>query len=283
MQTDMLKARKTLLSFFFLCMLSCSIPSEILAQEQQHFALATMSTPVFSSPQAASPGQMPEPDRCGQIRQLEFIALPGTVFEIVAPLPDNPLVLQVSTGDYQPRKGVKLFVAQSFLHFHETAPPDRPRTKPSPEVIQKQLHSAVGLPYSWGGNLRKGVMLDGQQRFAGLDCSGLLYEATGGYTPRNTDQLLHFGTAVPIADLRIDEILSRLQPLDLIVWKGHVIIILDQKTVIESVLTCKKEGDGVIITPLKRRMEQVLKQRRPVDNWPHDGKQTALFVIRRWL
>lgn len=279
----MLKARTTLLNLFFMFMLLYSSTSEAFAQEQHHFARAASPTPVFSTPQAASPGGLPKPDHCGQIRELEFIALPGTVFELVAALPDNPLVLQVKTQDYLPRNGVKLFVAQSFLQFKKAALPDRPKTQPFPEVIQKQLRSAVGLPYIWGGNLRKGVSIEGQQRFAGLDCSGLLYEVTNGYTPRNTDQLLQFGTAVAIDGLGVGEILSKVRPLDLIVWKGHVIIVLDQETAIESVLSCTTEKSGVLLTPLRKRLVQLLKQRRPVDNWPLDGGKAAHFVIRRWL
>ena len=273
----------TALKIIINCFVAVSAVQAVLAQDLPHFAVATAPTPVYATPHAASPGQTPTPDNCGQIRQLEFIALPGTAFKIIASVPDNPLVLQVSTNDYLPRSGVRLYVSKPLLKLSPAEPPSRQKPKPSSEAIQNQLRSSVGLPYIWGGNLRAGVIVDGQQKFAGLDCSGLLYEATGGYTPRNTDQLLQFGAAVPVTGLGKDEILSRLRPLDLIVWMGHVVIVLNKETAIESVLNCATGKSGVITTPLKSRLEQLIQQRRPANNWPADNKKAALFVVRRWL
>jgi cell wall-associated NlpC family hydrolase len=124
-----------------------------------------------------------------------------------------------------------------------------------------------------------------QDRFllAGLDCSGLLYQATGGWTPRNTAQLLLFGEAVDIAGKSSREIATVLQPLDLIVWNGHVIIVLDQQTAIESRLECGKPGNGgVKMTPLSQRLAEIARTRRPVNSWPKGSKQNDLFVVRRW-
>lgn len=279
MHTD--RAATLRIALIFLFLLGALHPAA--AGDLPQYALAPVPVPVFSTGQSATPGQYTMPDRCGQIRQLEFIALPGTVFKIVSSVANNPQVLQVSTSDYLPRRGVKLYAAKALLKLQDTLPPDRSPIKPLPETVQKQLRSSVGLPYIWGGNLPEGITQEGRKRFAGLDCSGLLYAASGGYTPRNTDQLLHFGTAVPIEGLGVDEILSRIRPLDLIVWMGHVIIVLDHETAIESILGCKSGNDGVILTPLKDRLEQVMKKRQPVNSWPQENKKTALFVVRRWL
>jgi len=35
----------------------------------------------------------------------------------------------------------------------------------------------------------------------GVDCSGLLYEATNGYTPRNSSDLVTYGTGVTIENM----------------------------------------------------------------------------------
>jgi cell wall-associated NlpC family hydrolase len=150
----------------------------------------------------------------------------------------------------------------------------------------------------WGGNLQGGVaeLMDlfyggavpaaaGRRlALAGLDCSGLLYQATGGWTPRNTSQLVSFGKAVPVAGKSPEQVVADLEPLDLIVWSGHVVIVLDQNTVIESRLECGKAGrGGVMTTRLRQRLSEIMRTRRPVDSWPSAGKQRDVFVVRRWL
>jgi hypothetical protein len=75
-----------------------------------------------------------------------------------------------------------------------------------------------------------------------------------------------------------------LEPLDLIVWNGHVLIVLDRQTVIESRLECGKNGNGgVMTTVLKQRLTEIMRTRRPVDSWPTAGKQRDVFVVRRWF
>jgi cell wall-associated NlpC family hydrolase len=119
---------------------------------------------------------------------------------------------------------------------------------------------------------------------AGLDCSGLLYQATGGWTPRNTSQLVSYGQGVPIAGKSTDAIVNVLEPLDLIVWNGHVLIVLDRETVIESRLECGKPGNGgVVTTPLRQRLSEIMRTRKPVDQWPAGTKGKGIFVVRRWF
>jgi cell wall-associated NlpC family hydrolase len=156
----------------------------------------------------------------------------------------------------------------------------------------------MGSPYVWGGNVQGGVAelieffyggalpAAAQHRLtlAGLDCSGLLYQATGGWTPRNTSQLVSYGRGVPVEGKKPDEIAGMLEPLDLIVWNGHVLIVLDRQTVIESRLECGKKGNGgVMTTVLKQRLTEIMQTRRPVDIWPTAGKQRDIFVVRRWF
>ena len=258
-------------------------PLSLATAESPRFAIATKPTPVFNSPQSAGPQAQQRKDHCGQIRQLEFIALPGTTFEVIATPAGSPDVLQVRTNEYQTLPGTRLYVAADQLTLQSTPPTKRTPQLPEPDRIMQQLRSAVGLPYVWGGNLRRGIPQDSQTRFAGLDCSGLLYEATDGYTPRNTEQLVDFGKAVAIEGKNIQALLQLLRPLDLIVWKGHVIIVLDQKTVVESILNCNGGKGGVVTTPLEKRLKQLLKQRSPADSWPVGSGKAALFVARRWI
>jgi len=257
--------------------------SNALANELPVFAVARNPVPVFNTPEAAFPGTVLKADRCGQVRQLEFIALPGTVFTITATLPGTPPVLQVTTAEYQPPSGTVLYGAADLFEQHSTKPPERKLLRPELDQIIQKLESAAGLPYVWGGNLREGVLRGSGRHFAGLDCSGLLYEATAGYTPRNTGQLVQFGTAVPVEGLGAEELLQRLRPLDLIVWKGHVILVLDQDRAIESILHCDGGRGGVLLTPLKKRLEKILRQRRPADAWPEHETIPGRFVVRRWL
>jgi len=187
-------------------------------------------------------------DEQGLFRPLEMIALPGTKFTLTQIV--SPQVAQVTTGDY-PHGPVYL----DLSHVEEVSPLtyNRARILPPPETILERLKQAVGLPYIWGGNWSEEI--PGVNLPIGVDCSGLLYQATSGFTPRNTSQLLNFGKKVEQESL---------QPLDLILWQGHVIIALNASTTIESLL-----GKGVIIQPLKTRLSQISPQ--------------ISYVIRRFI
>ncbi|HEY5259788.1 MAG TPA: hypothetical protein VIJ46_04000, partial [Rhabdochlamydiaceae bacterium] len=159
---------------------------------------------------------------------------------------------------------------------------------PSLETVMERMVKLVGLPYIWGGNWSAGIPallalyppsdeISGDLRtlwaLKGVDCSGLLYEATDGFTPRNTSELVHYGSPVLIENKSISEIQKLVRPLDLIVWKGHVVIVVDSEKTIES-----RHRHGVVIAPLKERLEEVLQTRAPKNTWS-DGDH---FVIRRW-
>jgi hypothetical protein len=116
-------------------------------------------------------------------------------------------------------------------------------------------------------------------QLAGVDCSGILYEATGGYTPRNTSSLAEFGRPVSIAGKTAEQIAAQLQPLDLIVWPRHVLIVLDGGRVIESRLVCKKPSEGVRIRASKDALAEIMHQRKAVDSIISG---TGEFVVRRW-
>jgi hypothetical protein len=67
------------------------------------------------------------------------------------------------------------------------------------------------------------------------------------------------------------------------VWKGHVIIILDQERVIESRPGCHGETDGVRLAALQNVLQDILAKRLPVDDHgsiPEHVRKS--FVIRRW-
>jgi len=256
-----------------------------------------LNTPAFSAVFGGQNGKTLKTDRCGQVRELEFIALPGTSFKLLREIRNNgSTVYQVETSDYPTPVNGALYVESRFIEQRTGQPPARARELPGRQQIISDLKGAIGSPYVWGGNLQQGVNelseffyhgtagTGKQEILAGLDCSGLLYQATLGWTPRNTSQLISFGTGLAIAYKTAGEIARLLEPLDLIVWNGHVIIVLDKETAIESRLECGQPGNGgVVTTPLRQRLAEIMRTRRPVDSWPMGGKQRDLFVVRRWF
>jgi hypothetical protein len=257
-----------------------------------------LNTAAFSSIFGGRDGKTLRRDGCGQVRELEFIALPGTVFKIRGESPDRATtIFRVETEDYPTPAGASLYVDSRFIELSKEKPMPRTRTLPPAADIISILKSSVGSPYVWGGNLLDGVpelvelfyrgeaagVARRQLNLAGLDCSGLLYLATGGWTPRNTSQLLSYGKAVSVAGKTLEAVVNLLEPLDLIVWNGHVLIVLDRNTVIESRLECGREGHGgVVTTVLRQRLSGIMRTRRPIDIWPAAGKQRGVFVVRRW-
>jgi hypothetical protein len=270
------------------------------------YGVARSVTPVLNSPAFSDifggpDGRSLKTDRCGQVRQLEFIALPGTVFRLLGKVPGSATtVYRVETDDYPAPDGISLYVDSRFIELRDERPPARIRTLPTRERIIAALKEAIGSPYVWGGNVPEGVNaligtlypagapLDDRAKrlitLAGVDCSGLLYQATGGWTPRNTSHLVSYGIGVAVEGKDAHKIAESLKPLDLVVWGGHVIIVLDRTTAIESRLACGRPAHGgVVTTPLQQWLTELMRSRRPADAWPAKGKQEGIFVVRRWF
>lgn len=271
----------------------------------ERYAVALSPTPVLNTPEYAAvfggrDGKTLHTDSCGLVRAVEFIALPGTVFRIEATLGHvSQRVFRVTTADYPYPTATGYFIDNRFVATTATEPPSRERRLPPRETIITRLISAEGQRYVWGGNVRGGVpeffrfyppaagaKLDPATRerweLKGLDCSGLLYEATDGFTPRNTSALVTFGQGVPIAGLTAAEIARLAEPLDLITWSGHVLIILDRQRVIESRLDCKGKGGGVRIRPLAEALDEIMITRTPLNDYADGENGRKGFVIRRW-
>ncbi len=284
--------RKYLL-FIFLFFVSSSCSSQ---SENPKFGIAVLYTPVlntsdFESVFGGANGNRVKLDKRGFIGEMEFIAFPNTVFEILEVIPkDGYNIFRIKTSDY-PYNSADLFIDSRFVKTLDTLPNDRVQTLPNKNEILSKLNSLDGYGYMWGGNYGDGIEqllefyqpqseLDNSTKdlwcLKGVDCSGLIYQATNGSTPRNTSSLINFGEGLEIAGLSASEIASMLQPLDLIVWSGHVIIVYDENTVIEST-----GGEGVHKSDLLSRLKSVMKEKTPVNDWGStSGKR---FVIRRWL
>ena len=294
-------------------LLALVITNSCSAQNRPHqslhlYAIAQLPTPVLNTSDfpfvfGNKDGKTLHLDDSGLIREVEFVALPETAFEIEEVIHGTAATIyRVTTEDYPypTRKGY--FIDSRFVNTVNYKPENRPQKLPSHKVIVNNLLSAEGSRYIWGGNYRAGIPeiltfypphiplrqnIKDQWILKGLDCSGLLYEATNGYTPRNTSSLISFGETVPIATLSSEQIIQKLKTLDILVWKGHVIIVIDRDRTIESRLDydtiLKGNQGGVRIRTLKEVLDETLKERVPVNQYSdvvEEGKKK--FVVRRW-
>lgn len=274
------------------------------------YAVATSYTPVYHSSDlpgifGGADGKTLKLDDSEQIDELEFIALPNTAFTITDTKTVNGVkVFRVTTNDVPDvTEGKGYWVDARLVKTQSTAPAERQKSLPSEETIINNMKTASGSLYVWGGNVHAGLenmlslykpngtldeLTQKKWELDGVDCSGLLYEATGGYTPRNTSDLVYYGQPIDIAGETADQIVAKLKPLDLIAWKGHLMIVINNGQTIESrwdydTSTEQPEG-GVRVRDLKYVIEETLAAGKiPVNNYDDtvpEGKKK--FVVRRW-
>jgi cell wall-associated NlpC family hydrolase len=246
-------------------------------------AAPVLNTPDFISVFGGNDGSTLKADAKGHVRSYEFVALKGTTFTVIKKITKKThTIYGVTTPHY---KTQPLFIDSRFT---TKVKPKTEKVSLTKDSLQKNLLSLINTPYVWGGNYSNGInamlkyyppasSLDNNSynnwMLKGVDCSGLLYEVTQGLTPRNTQQLAHYGDGINITDKQIEEIIAMLQPLDLIMVKGHVVIVLDNNYIIES-----REKTGVIKTPITLRMNEICKTHKPFN-----VMKTNCFVIRRWF
>ncbi len=293
-----------LIAALFLMFLFAAV--SFAAAPPPQYAVAVLPTPVlntadFSEVFGGADGRTLRLDPCGLIREVEFVALPGTPFLIEETLNRRgAVVYRVTTEDYPYPPAAGYFIDGRFVTLADTPPPPRVRHLPSRDSVIENLLAARGSRYVWGGNRRAGIPqllafyppapgrpLEPAQsdlwQLRGVDCSGLLYEATDGFTPRNTSALVTYGEAVPVRGLDAGEISKRLEPLDLIVWPGHVMIVIDKGRIIESRLDCNGKKGGVGVRPLRSALGELVKSRVPLNDLSA-GTCVGVkgFVVRRW-
>lgn len=233
-------------------------------------------------------------DDYGEIDAIEMIAIPGTVIEVKEDLWND--IYKVSIDEYPVDND--LYVHSSFLSdLNRTKPDARLKSLASKEEILARLRSIEWKDYVWGGNAPEGIpeLLDifppkseisdlkkEQWKLTWVDCSGLLYWATDGNTPRNTSWLVEHGERLKIAGKTLQEIIPMLEPLDVIVWKGHMLIVLDEDHTIESAVwfTDKSLTPWVQIRKTTDSLWEVMKKRTAVNNYT--DSDNSPFVIMRW-
>ncbi len=278
-------------------------------KNKEIYLISKTPTPVLNTPDFAAvfggkDGETLKRDASGLVREVEFIALPGTLFEAKKKLvAGKNTIYKVITKEYPYPTDKGYYIDARFVNVVSGEPVEREKNLPPKKKIIDRLKSAVGSIYVWGGNVSEGVpeiltfyppkgsiSSDTRVRWElkGLDCTGLLYQATDGFTPRNTSALVSYGKSVPIFGFSADQIVKVVRPLDLIVWKGHVMIVLDGESIIQSRLDYDKktpgEQGGVRILPIKKVLTELMGERVPSDVYsdtPLQGKKR--FVIRRWI
>jgi hypothetical protein len=120
------------------------------------YAVASEPTPVLNTPDFESvfggaDGMTVKTDDQGLIREMEFIALPGTVFDLLGELDYGKYkIFKVECKEYQ--YNTDLYIDSRFVELKMQRPKDRFISLPLKEEIYKSLDNAVGYRYCWGGN-----------------------------------------------------------------------------------------------------------------------------------
>jgi hypothetical protein len=244
--------------------------------------LPLLNTSDFLSVFGGKTGNIMPLDEKGLIRSFETILFPNSKLEILSQK-DN--VLQVQTKEY-PYEG-SFFIDARLVEQVKQEPLERKKTLPSSHEILKTVFSLLGQRYFWGGNcLKVPQMLTlyppkssptsetlKNWTLEGFDCSGLMYYATEGITPRNTSSWVFFEKEIEIENKTPQEILALLKPLDAIIWKGHIVFVYDALHTIES-----RAGKGVVLSGIKERLQEILQSGLV----PKNSFEPGCFVIRRW-
>jgi hypothetical protein len=259
------------------------------------YAITRYPTPVFNTPDltACFGGADRDTlllDEQGLMRTVETVLFPNTRVQLLEQVALST-IWKIKTNEYA-HEG-NLYIDNRFLTVRDNAPHERQVKLPPIADILKTMSQLENTRYIWGGNYPEGIsqlpefypsktnlstldpLIQDTWRLKGLDCSGLLYYATNGFTPRNTSALVKFGNSVNIEGKNAASILEQLQNLDLIVWKGHVVCVYDKNTTIESRLP-----KGVLKTNSFERLTEIMKERKPVNAW--DSTLEPHFVIQRW-
>jgi len=257
------------------------------------FAITLFPTPVFNTAEIAScfggeTGDALPLDEQGIMRTVETILYSGTLIKLLEKM-KQPHIWKIETNEYQ--YNVEKFLDDRFIQIVDSLPSKRNVKLPSPSAVLKTMLELEKTRYIWGGNWPHGIdllpniypsksslhqldpLINDTWVLRGVDCSGLLHYATNGWTPRNTSSLVNFGQSVDIEGKSISSILEKIQPLDLIVWKGHVVCAIDKHTTIES-----KLSEGVVKFDSYERLSAIMKERKPANSCT----EAAAFVIRRW-
>ena len=254
-----------------------------------HFATPVLNTENFQTCFGGAEGNTLPLDTQQLLRPVETILLPHSKLQLLEKVGTSP-IWRIRTSEYE--SDSPLYIDERFIMPVPASFPERKRLMPTYKEMLRRLEAQIGARYIWGGNWPEGIpqllcwykpsikrealgeLLHDTWQLKGVDCSGLLYFASHGYTPRNTQELVSWGKGVSIAGKTAKAISALLQPLDLIAWRGHVLIALDRHTLIES-----RGGAGVIVCASQTRLEEILSERKAADGYL---AAEPCFVVRRF-
>ena len=272
-----------------------SLSKEEKYYRMKKFAIAKVATPFLETPDFNSvfggdDGNSLPLDDQNLLRLVSGVAFPQTKFELLQQHSDY--IFQAWSKNHQLEK---LFIDIRFLEEVSEKYPERAKVLPSRDAILENLYKLLGTSYIWGGNWHSGIpemrvyyppkiafeqldpIIQKTWVLQGVDCSGLLYQVTNGITPRATSLMMNFGEPVSIQNKSHVEIFKKLQPLDLILFHGHVLIVFDQHSVIES-----RGKRGVILSSIEECFDHFLKDKEPIDVW-NPLKVEKKYCVRRWV
>jgi hypothetical protein len=214
------KAKENVPAFGFGGLGACRVffcNATALSSERQVAALdwaPVLNTPDMRSVFGGSDGRTLLTDEKGAVRALEFIAFPGTVFRVFDEQTVRGVQMyRVQTAEYPYSGDAGYFIPAEFTREVPGGVSQRTVRLPEAQEVLARMRSWEGLPYVWGGNTVMGAvgvldyfrvrpedppgLLD-QWMLKGMDCSGLLFAATDGWTPRNTSALVRYGDPLEI-------------------------------------------------------------------------------------
>jgi hypothetical protein len=253
------------------------------------FAAPVLNTDNFKACFGGKTGDALALDTQLLLRPVETVLFPYSKVQLLEKRGASP-IWRIRTNEYCCE--YPIYIDERFVARVPASFPERNRPTLTREKILQRLKEQIGARYIWGGNWPQGipqllhwykpsVKKESLENFVyntwqlkGVDCSGLLYFACHGSTPRNTSELISWGKGVPIAGKDSAALATLLHPLDLLVWKGHVVIVMDDGTTIES-----KGEQGVVVSDLKTRLQEILKERHVADAYT---STEPCFVARRW-
>jgi hypothetical protein len=288
--------------------------NEILAAKSP-YAIAKKPTPVLSTHDwdsvfGGEGGSSLKYDEYGEVDELQFIAPTGTVFDLVRQVRkktrsgDETIYFQVGTD--ASIASDELWIDGRFLDVRDVRPVEEDVPSLERVDIVKALRAMDGLRYTWNGSYHKGVnellefyrpvenvseRTEGDWVLSGVDTLGGLYEVTGGLTPLEEALVTKFGDAItPLLDYEdkeVDEVaqqlMSSLNPLDLLSTGDRTWVVLDRDEVWQSRYKSKFDGE-VTITPLFDTVKGLLEKYTFVNEFTDEieggGKK---FVARRWF
>jgi hypothetical protein len=281
-----------------------------ITREQKQYAVSVLPTPIYNTANFFTAyemvnGELTARDDSELVREVEAQTFPGTTWQINDKTTiDGVDVYEAQTNEYwNTPEDWYFYIDSRSVKLVDEKPSSRKLTLPSKQIMLNRLYKIKEqtekdlIPYIWGGNILEGISEneafygteelsrlgegDRKQFFLeGLDCTGLLYYITDGYTPRNSSWLRTFGEGLQIEDRNIDEVIAMTKPLDIVVHQGHIFLVLNKDFTIESRLS---KGGGVVITPIKERFEEVFEKKVPLNLAPQEGREGSWFVIRRFV